>query len=75
MKLSLMKVQIIPVAVATPYNDLPMMYVAARHCNLHIQQSDYQPLAACKTPCTVRDVVAGMLLEVKVQEAICVPYA
>ena len=43
-----------------------MMYVAARHSNLHNQQDDYQPLAACETPCTVRDVVAGMLLEVKV---------
>ena len=35
-ELSVMKVQSIPVAVATTYNDLPMMYVATRHCNLHI---------------------------------------
>ena len=71
----MIEVQIIPVAVATPYNDLPMMYMAARHSNLHIQHSNCQPSASCTTPCTVREVVAGMLLQVKVQEANCGPYA
>ena len=70
-KLSLMKVQIIPVAVATPYNNLPMMYVAARHSNLHIQQR----LSAIGRMQETLYVVAGMLLKVKVQRADCGPYA